>query len=343
VQRSRVGAAIGLGLASLLASLAVSELLYRAVVLIRYRQQVASFSAEPWRLVPGSPLIFRLAEGHAGRIPLGASPRTVPYQTNTDGFRDPERGARRPGVPRVLVLGDSFTFGWGVLDEQPYPQRTEKLLRAQGLEVEVINAGIPGYNTEQEAVLLDELMPRYQPDQVVLGYVVNDAEPQANAPQPPTITYRYVRSWSWEDARELVARHLAGQLDWQSPNKLVTSVRYLDGFQPASPKWRESKAALGRIAHTCRAAGAQLLVMMLPDTTEPFDTSYPYRIIHREVMAWSRELGVPAVDLLETFGGRNHVEYMVPDDGHPNARAHDSIAVELANRIGGSLRAPALR
>jgi hypothetical protein len=40
----------------------------------------------------------------------------------------------------VLVLGDSFTFGWGVLDDEPYPQRTEQLLRARGLEVEGINA-----------------------------------------------------------------------------------------------------------------------------------------------------------------------------------------------------------
>jgi hypothetical protein len=45
---SRVGAAVGLGLASLLVSLAVSELLYRAVVQRRYERQVASFSAEPW-------------------------------------------------------------------------------------------------------------------------------------------------------------------------------------------------------------------------------------------------------------------------------------------------------
>ena len=203
MRRSPRVAAVGLGLASVLVSLSLAELLYRAVVQTRYREQVASFSAEPWRLVPGSPLIFRLAEDHAGRIPLGTSRKTVPYRTNADGFRDPDARRRRPGVPRVLVLGDSFTFGWGVLDEQPYPQRTETLLRAQGLDVEVINAGIPGYNTEQEAHLLDELMPRYQPDLVVLSYVVNDAEPQANAPQPPTVTYRYVRSWIWEDGREL--------------------------------------------------------------------------------------------------------------------------------------------
>lgn len=327
---ARCAPAIGLGLASLIVSLIVSELLYRAVVQIRYGRQVASFAAEPWRLVPESPLIFRLRVSHAGRVPLSGSPRTVPYRTNADGFRDSARSAKRPGVPRVLVLGDSFTFGWGVLDDEPYPQRAEKRLRDQGLDVEVINVGIPGYNTEQEAFLLDELMPKYQPDRVVVGYVVNDAEPQGNVPQPPAVTYRYVQSWLWEDARELLLR--------PSSHKLATSVRYLDGFQPASPKWRESKAALGRIALSCRRAGAPLLVLVLPDTTEPFDASYPYGSIHGQVLAWSRELGVPAVDLLDTFRGRNHVDYMVPADGHPNARAHDLIAAELRDWIVGSAR-----
>jgi hypothetical protein len=165
---------------------------------------------------------------------------------------------------------------------------------------------------------------------VVVGYVVNDAEPQGNVPQPPSITYRYVRSWLWEDAREL----LLGR----SSRKIVASVRYLDGFQPASPKWRDSKAALGRIALTCRKAGVPLLVLVLPDSTEPFDASYPYGTIHREVMAWSRELGVPAFDLMDTFRGRNHADYMVPSDGHPNARAHDLIATALRDWIAGSAR-----
>ena len=58
----------------------------------------------------------------------------------------------------------------------------------------MINAGVPGYNTEQEAVMLDELLPRYRPDMVVVGYVMNDAEPQMNVPQPPAMTYRYASS-----------------------------------------------------------------------------------------------------------------------------------------------------
>ena len=49
----------------------------------------------------------------------------APYRTNADGFRDAHRGAKRAGVPRVLVLGDSYTFGWGVTD----PSRTRSAPR----------------------------------------------------------------------------------------------------------------------------------------------------------------------------------------------------------------------
>jgi hypothetical protein len=95
---ARVTPAIALGVASLVVSLIVSELVHRAVVEHRHRRQVASFSAEPWQLVPESPLIFRLGLSHAGRVPLAASRKTVPYRTNADGFRDPARSTTRPDV-----------------------------------------------------------------------------------------------------------------------------------------------------------------------------------------------------------------------------------------------------
>src|SRR5262245_24359034 len=98
MRRSRSRAtplAPALGLGPRLASLLVGELLYRAAIELRYRHRLATFSAEPWRLVPDSPLIFRLREDHAGRIPLGEGGGSVPYRTNADGFRDAAREARR--------------------------------------------------------------------------------------------------------------------------------------------------------------------------------------------------------------------------------------------------------
>jgi hypothetical protein len=340
--RNDLKLSVALAVISTAVCFAGAELAYRAVLNARYRARAAAFTSETWKLLPGNPLIFRLPANHEGRVKMLYADEYVPYRTNADGFRDPPRGRKRAGVPRVLVLGDSYAFGWGVDDAQPFPQRTEALLRERGIAAEVINAGVPGYNTEQEALLLAELMPSYAPDMVVLAYVMNDAEPQNNVPQPPAVTYRYAVSWVWEDAREVAMRRLAGRKEWTSPNKQAMDFDYVKGFAPDSPKWRASRAALGRIAAACRAAGVPLAVLILPDFTQPFDASYPDGLIHRSVAGWSRELGVECVDLMPLFAERDHRNFMILTDGHPNARAHDVIASVLRDRIVADLRlAPA--
>ena len=205
--------------------------------------------------------------------------------------------------------------------------------RAGGGETaEVINAGVPGYNTEQEAVLLEELLPRYRPDMVVVGYVMNDAEPQRNVPQPPALTFRYATSWAWEDAREQFMRRVSGDPRWVSPNKSSPAFEYARGFDADSRKWRESKAALARIAVRCRRAGLPLLVLILPDFTQPFDATYPNAVIHRAVKTWGDELGFETEDLMSVFRDRDSASFRLPADGHPNARAHRVIAGVLRDR-----------
>jgi lysophospholipase L1-like esterase len=75
----------------------------------------------------------------------------------------------------VLVFGDSFVFGVGVDEEHLFTTRLEQ--RLQGAErYEVVNAGVSGYSTDQEYVLLQELGPALAPDAVVLIACDNDFE-----------------------------------------------------------------------------------------------------------------------------------------------------------------------
>ena len=331
--RKGLRASLALALASTAISLVAVELAYRAFLEARYRARLARFRSETWQVTPGSPLVFRLPASHKGRVRMLWADEYVAFRTNADGFRDPPRGPSVRGVPRALVLGDSYTFGWGVGDAEPYPQRAEALLLERGLHAEVINAGVPGYNTEQEAFLLDELMPRYRPDMVVLGYVMNDAEPQMSIPQPPGETYRHAISRAWEDSRELVMRRLFGAPEWSSPNKSSPSFNYALGFAEGSRKWRSSRAALGRIVDTCSRAGVPLLVMILPDFTQWFDARYPNLVIHRAVATWGGELGFEVVDVLPNFHGKDHRLFWLPTDGHPNAAAHEILAGVLRDRL----------
>ena len=102
----------------------------------------------------------------------------VPTRTNALGFRDTRNYAieKPPNTFRILVLGDSVTFGHGAVFETTYPYLLEQHLKAWRPKVnwEVWNLGVPGYNTAQELAYLDEVGPRYQPDLVIVGFFPND-------------------------------------------------------------------------------------------------------------------------------------------------------------------------
>ena len=101
------------------------------------------------------------------------------FQVTTDdnGIRYPLHEVdKRPGTWRIMPLGCSTTFGWGVDDPDSYPARLEVLARASGHpDTEVINGGQPGYTSFQGTWLWDETLKYYTPDVVVIGYVVQDS------------------------------------------------------------------------------------------------------------------------------------------------------------------------
>ena len=102
----------------------------------------------------------------------------VPARTNALGFRDSRNYslAKAPGTFRIIVLGDSVTFGHGALAETTYPYLLEEQLRAwrSGVKWEVWNLGVPGYNTAQELAYLNEIGASYAPDLVIVGFFPND-------------------------------------------------------------------------------------------------------------------------------------------------------------------------
>src|SRR5439155_5599961 len=81
-----------------------------------------------------------------------------------------------PNTFRILVLGDSVTFGHGSVYEHTYPYLLEQRLKAWNPKIDwqVWNAAVPGYNTSQELAQLLEVGDRFKPDLVVVGFFEND-------------------------------------------------------------------------------------------------------------------------------------------------------------------------
>jgi lysophospholipase L1-like esterase len=99
--------------------------------------------------------------------------------TNAAGFRGAEfEPAKPPAMLRVVVLGDSSTFGWGVESFEAYPERLASALATRlGVDretIEVLNLGVPGYSSFQGRVLLERDALALDPDLVVWSFLSND-------------------------------------------------------------------------------------------------------------------------------------------------------------------------
>jgi len=101
----------------------------------------------------------------------------VDIRTNSYGLRGPEPAIPKPaGVLRILMLGDSFTFGFPVRDEETFCRVIEQGLNAQGYPVEVINGGVSGYSPTLEYISLRDQFFRFDPDLVILWYDRGDLQ-----------------------------------------------------------------------------------------------------------------------------------------------------------------------
>lgn len=104
----------------------------------------------------------------------------VRIRTNSYGLRGSDPVIPKPpGTLRLLLLGDSFTFGFPVKDEEAFARLAQALLQAQGHPVEVINGGVSGYATTLHYLSLRDQYLAFEPDIVLLWYDLGDLQEDA--------------------------------------------------------------------------------------------------------------------------------------------------------------------
>jgi hypothetical protein len=134
----------------------------------------------------------------------------VPVAINSLGLRDREYSLKKPpGSVRVLMLGDSLTFGWGVKVENTPTKILEEMLNrdGSGRTYEIINSGVGNYNTRMEVAYFLDRGHLLKPDVVVLNYFINDAEP---TPRRNATTYSVPRLSSSLRPRKRSSRSRSG-------------------------------------------------------------------------------------------------------------------------------------
>ena len=93
---------------------------------------------------------------------------------NNLGFRDRDFARRKSTGRRIAVLGDSFTYGWGLSVEASWPKVLEGRLRNAGLEVEVANLGLPGAGPAEYAEMAPRALALLHPDMLIVAILQAD-------------------------------------------------------------------------------------------------------------------------------------------------------------------------
>lgn len=194
----------------------IAVLLSMAVVEVWVRMRWDDRRGTPGFYISDPILGQRLAPGYKGWF------AGVPVEINALGFRDTRDYAieKAPGTFRILVLGDSVTFGHGALSDTTYPYLLEQRLKQWRPDVDwqVWNLGVPGYNTATELEQLKLVGPAYQPDLVIVGFYENDLAGN-QPPRQPSFARRAASAVQRSMQRQLYSyelyRKIALTIRWQ--------------------------------------------------------------------------------------------------------------------------------
>jgi lysophospholipase L1-like esterase len=251
------------------------------------------------------------------------------YRTNQHGFRGAEFPLAKPkGTSRIMVLGDSFTFGEGVKVEHLFTTRLQEILRARAEpNVDVLNFGVSAWSTRDEINYFENAGRSFEPDLVVVVFVLNDAGPdvldlwndfRASYEAPFPLKYSYAASY-------LYSKHLRKNAGRQYIDALVGSAL------TEQDRWNRSLAHLSRGRQLAESIGARFAVVIFPFMYELND-SYPFLSLHELVAARCRTEQIPCLDLLPAFKGQSYTDLWVhPADQHPNEKGHAIAADAIAD------------
>ena len=285
--------------------------------------------------------VFWTADPDLQQFPMNHNEegKTFPVSTNADGLRPPFHEIERtPDTTRIMALGCSTTFGWGVKDDETYPARLALELQSRGYNnVEVINGGQPGYTTFQGQWLWDHTTRHYRPDVVLVGYVVQDARKAAYSDRSQALLQ--------QDGRFLKDNVLY-------KSKVYLMLRSLLGGVQIRAKERGQGDEGGefRVPPADYVDNLRGLVTSIRDQgAKPVLFGYPleregYTRTHRVILeAAAAELDIPYLNPQPRMdeASRTQQLYFAQDRGHANAAGNALIAMWVAefleseNLLGG--------
>ncbi len=302
---------------------------------------------------PDTDWLYGLRPGAHVRL---EEPAPVDYEINADGWRGRRYPRTKPpGAFRIVVLGDSVAFGYGVAAESAFPAQLEWLAtrRAPEAQIEVLNLGVGGYNPYNEAALFADAGVAFQPDLVLIQFCINDlndptlhfdASTQLALPKLPDLAFPNPATRSEAEVAD----------SWCSKSRLcdwVTSRTesefdrevWLEAFAPRDRdtndvEWRWLAARYGEIAEQAARIGARVAVVAFPYPAQLDDQADAN--LQRRLAAIGRSGGWQTIDLLPAFRTADDAELFL-DLWHPSKLGHQLAAQHILDTLACSGLLPA--
>jgi hypothetical protein len=270
---------------------------------------------------PSPARLYELRPGVDARV----GRKAIHIHINAAGQRDDRDlpTEKPPDVFRVVVLGDSFTFGGKAPLPQTFSPTLERALGAidRSRRYEVVNLAVPGYNTEQEMLALKEVGLAYHPDLVIVNYVLNDAGRMVQLiPHGSRLPVGLRRVLKRSDLVQYVYASVK-YLQYRFHGGASREADKYTELSAGTPGWEASRAALAEIARLASSVHAATLVVVWPMLLD-LGPGYPHRAQHQLVVGECEKLAIPVLDLLPTFEGHDaSALWAAKDDHHPNGTA----------------------
>lgn len=283
-------------------------------------------------LIPSAELGWAFPADTSGTFK--SSGRHTPVSANSWGLRGPEV-ATEVSHRRVLMLGDSYTFGWGMADSSGFVRLLEKRLNqdAPDQPVEFINGGLPGFSIYQQIRMLQFVRERTEIHAVVATISL------ANDPIDEKRIRRFAPdrlaefSYDLRDPDSGTARLIAASRVLSLIDERTTHLQF-SLINTGNESRDLAEESLRNLESACREAGLPLVWVIVPRAQEIRGGSFWKQSLNgatnrlrKHFLGLADELDVTAVDLKPVLEKvQTSEETYLPRDSHWNEAGHRAVA-----------------
>jgi hypothetical protein len=293
------------------------------------------------------PQEYRIFDNEIGHW-LKANQRSYTHdklvETNSIGIRDKDYSSYPgPNVVRGLAIGDSQTFGNGLVLSETWPKLLESRMNSQGgsKKWEILNCGLPATDTWQHEIILNRMIQVYHPNIVILAVYINDItvpwtpDPKSALVMSTGISHRIIYLIKKSVVLLVLRDGISAirQLIYPSYGFLYEKSILTGGNDLGVEKgWNQVDKSLEKMKELCDKNHIILYILLIP-RRDQVNGQEKIFVFNNKLQELSSKNNIPLIDTLESLsiGYKKYLENLfIAWDGHNSKFSNEIIANDLS-------------